>query len=139
MLHYGVFASRWPLDGQTVCTIVNRNEYDVSGPQMALAAQDGMRYFDLYHGVELKPVTDERPGDSLVLPSRGSWLRSNPGCRSTTRLRNSGADGEDAEDDRAAAFAFSHEWAVLPQHIVEIPPTKPPCPRLRVWLRIPDG
>ena len=50
MLHYGVFASRWPLNGQTVFTIVNRNEYDVSGPQMALEAQDGMRYFDLYHG-----------------------------------------------------------------------------------------
>ena len=44
---------------QTVFTIVNRNEYDVSGPQMALAAEDGMRYFDLYHGVELKPEPGE--------------------------------------------------------------------------------
>ena len=34
---------------------MNRNEYDVAGPQMELPAQDGVRYFDLYHGVELKP------------------------------------------------------------------------------------
>ena len=59
MLHYGVFASRWPLHGQTVFTIVNRNEYDVSGPQMALAAESGMRYFDLYHGAELKSEPGE--------------------------------------------------------------------------------
>ena len=36
---YGVFASRWPLDDQTVWTIVNRNEYDVDGPQMTVAVR----------------------------------------------------------------------------------------------------
>src|ERR1700682_6832113 len=55
MWHYGVFASRWPLEEGTVWTIVNRNEYDVSGPQIELPAQEGMRYFDLFHGVELRP------------------------------------------------------------------------------------
>jgi len=38
MLRYGVFASRWPLNGRTVWTIVNRNEYDVDGPQMEVPA-----------------------------------------------------------------------------------------------------
>ena len=33
MLRYGVFASRWPSGQQTLWTIVNRNEYDVEGPQ----------------------------------------------------------------------------------------------------------
>ena len=33
---YGIFASRWPLGDKTVWTIVNRNEYDVSGRQMAV-------------------------------------------------------------------------------------------------------
>ena len=55
MLRYGIFASRWPLGHQTVWTIVNRNDYDVDGPQMELAPEDGMHYFDLYHGVELTP------------------------------------------------------------------------------------
>ena len=36
MCRYGVFASRWPLGEQTVWTIVNRNDYDVEGPQIDL-------------------------------------------------------------------------------------------------------
>ena len=64
MLRYGVFASRWPLADQTVWTIVNRNEYDVDGDQMSVPYKQGMRYFDLYHGVELKP---EIKGDQAVL------------------------------------------------------------------------
>jgi len=63
-LPYGVFASRWPLEEGTVWTIVNRNEYDVSGPQVELRAQEGMHYFDLWHGVELTPG---RGGDKIVL------------------------------------------------------------------------
>jgi hypothetical protein len=54
MLRYGVFASRWPLGDETVWTIVNRNEYGVDGREMTIAhGGDGIRYFDLYHGVEL--------------------------------------------------------------------------------------
>ena len=64
MRMYGVFASRWPLEGRTVWTIVNRNEYDVKGRQMSVPAEDGVRYFDLYHGVELTP---EREGKEAVL------------------------------------------------------------------------
>jgi len=64
MLRYGVFASRWPLIGETVWTIVNRNEYEVTGRQMSVPAAEGMRYFDLYHGTEIKP---ERSGSSLTL------------------------------------------------------------------------
>jgi iron(II)-dependent oxidoreductase len=48
MHRYGVFASRWPLAGRTVWTIVNRNEYDVTGQQMSVPAEEGVRYFDLY-------------------------------------------------------------------------------------------
>src|SRR5467141_2360096 len=52
---YGVFASRWPLGDATAWTIVNRNEYDVGQRQLSVPAVRGMRYFDLYHGVELEP------------------------------------------------------------------------------------
>lgn len=64
MHRYGVYASRWPQGDQTLWTIVNRNEYDVSGREMSVRAQEGLRYFDLYHGTELKP---ERDGDTAVL------------------------------------------------------------------------
>jgi gamma-glutamyl hercynylcysteine S-oxide synthase len=64
MLHFGVFASRWPMGEETVWTIINRNEYNISGREMELPVQEGMHYFDLYHGVELVP---ERRGDNMVL------------------------------------------------------------------------
>ena len=52
---YGVFASRFPLSGRTLWTMVNRTAYQIDGPQLELAAQPAMHYFDLWHGVELKP------------------------------------------------------------------------------------
>jgi len=64
MHRYGVFASRWPLQDQTVWTIVNRNEFDVDERQISIAHRDGQRYFDLYHGKELTP---EREGADDVL------------------------------------------------------------------------
>src|SRR6202000_3564365 len=64
MLRFGVFASRWPLGNQTVWTIINRNEYDVDGPQVELPFVEGMHYFDLYHGAELHPA---RTGDKITL------------------------------------------------------------------------
>jgi gamma-glutamyl hercynylcysteine S-oxide synthase len=55
---YGVFASKFPWNGRTVWTIVNRTAYNVDGPELRLAAQPAMHYFDLWHGVELKPKTE---------------------------------------------------------------------------------
>ncbi len=55
MLRYGVFSSRWPLGDQNLWTIVNRNEYQLDGDQMDVPAPQASRYFDIYHGVELKP------------------------------------------------------------------------------------
>jgi iron(II)-dependent oxidoreductase len=65
MLRYGVFASRWPLNGRTVWTMVNRNEYDVDGPQMEIPVAAGLRYFDLYGGTELQ-VQKDATGRSVL-------------------------------------------------------------------------
>ena len=35
-------------------TIINRNEYDVAGRQIEVPYKPGTRYYDLWHGVELK-------------------------------------------------------------------------------------
>jgi iron(II)-dependent oxidoreductase len=63
-IQFGVFASSWPLHGETAITLVNRNEYDLTGPQMELPYKAGMHYYDLWHGVELTPV---RHGDVVTL------------------------------------------------------------------------
>ena len=52
---FGVFASKWPGESQTLWTIVNRNHYVVAGRQMLVPYQEKARYFDLWHGVELHP------------------------------------------------------------------------------------
>jgi len=63
-LQPGIFASRFPGNGQTLWTIVNRNEYDVDAEQLAVPAQPDMHYYDLWHGVELTPAL--REGKSIL-------------------------------------------------------------------------
>ncbi len=132
MLRYGVFASRWPLEGNTVWTIVNRNEYDVAGDQMEVPSSEGTRYFDLYHGVELKIQT--RPGKRSVL----SFPIEAKGYGAI--LATNGAPAEAIASlimKMKAASAtplssYSREWKVLPQQIVPISATK-------AALQVPSG
>ncbi len=138
MHNYGVYASRWPLGQQTVWTIVNRNPYDISGRQMDVPAVPGMRYFDLYHGVELQPETGgpepvlsfsiEAHGFGAILATSGD-----PDAAIKTLMQRMAAM-------TAEPLAhFSHDWVVLPQHIVDIPPTKPADDAPSGMIRIPGG
>jgi iron(II)-dependent oxidoreductase len=139
MLRYGVYASRWPLGGEVVWTIVNRNEYDVDGDQIEVAAKGDLRYFDLYHGVELKPQT--RPAGRTVLAfsieakGYGAVLATNS-----------------APDQKAAALMskmkeltarpladYSHEWKVLPQQIVPIQATKTASSAPAGTVKVPEA
>lgn len=124
MRRYGVFASRWPLGDQTVWTVVNRNEYDVNGFQMTVPKQNGMRYFDLYHGVELKPVMNgndavlefamEAHGYDAVLATRGE-----PDSHFKVLMATM------AQMTAKPLSSYSSEWTALPQKLVEIAPTQP--------------
>ncbi len=69
---YGVFASKWPLKDQAVWTIVNRNEYDLKG--ISFAAQEDVRYFDLYHGEEITPRARKTAGLRFRLQSKRTGL-----------------------------------------------------------------
>jgi formylglycine-generating enzyme required for sulfatase activity len=123
MMSYGVFASRWPHRGQTVWTLVNRNEYDVDGPQMALPFREGERYVDLYHGVELK---GERDRDHVLLSfpleahGFGAILATDaPPDAALTALMAT------MKSLTATPLArFSHEWHPLPQRMAAMAPTK---------------
>ena len=123
MLRYGVYASRWPLADQTVWTIVNRNEYDVSEDQMTVPYKQGMRYFDLYHGVELQPRI---AGNSAVLAFHveangyGAVLATadNPDAKIQDLMAKMKTMTEKPLE------SYSHEWKFLTQHLVDIQPTQ---------------
>ena len=138
MRRYGVYASRWPLGDQTVWTIVNRNEYDVDGMQMTVPQQDGVRYFDLYHGVELKPTTEgneavltfptEAHGYGAVLATQGE-----PDAHFKELMTKM------AEITAKPLSDYSHEWKSLPQKLVEIAPTQATASTPAGMVRIEGG
>lgn len=138
MLRYGVFSSRWPLGDQTVWTIVNRNEYDVDGNQMMMPFKQGMHYFDLYHGVELKP---EIKGDQAVL----SFSTESHGYAAI--LAKSGEPDPKLKElmekmkvmTAKPLSSYSHEWHALPQQMVEIPATTPVASAPEGMIRIEGG
>ena len=118
MLRQGVFASRWPLGDNTVWTIVNRNDFDVDGPEMEVAAEPGRRYFDLYHGVELKP---ERQAVSFALEAKGFGAilsTSNEPDEKTRRLMT-----EMRALSAKPLSGYSRDWTALTQKMLTSAPT----------------
>ena len=139
MLRYGIFASRWPLGDETVWTIVNRNEYDVEGNQMEVPAEPGLRYFDLYHGVELKGQI--MPGGRTVLAfsieakGYGAVLATKTApdqkvLASMSRMK---------ELTTTPLAGYSHQWKVLPQQIVPIQATKAAASAPDGMIKIPGA
>jgi iron(II)-dependent oxidoreductase len=54
VLQPAVYASKFPNGDYTLWTFINRNEYDVAGSQIAVPYTAGIRYYDLWNGLELK-------------------------------------------------------------------------------------
>jgi hypothetical protein len=136
MHRYGAFASRWPLGADTAWTIVNRNEYDIEGRQMTVPHSDGVRYFDLYRGVELKP---ERQGSGDVL----SFDLEAHGYGAILAVHGDAAPAQRQLMDKMRAMtaqplsSYANEWKVLPQQQVEIRPTAPAASAPDGMIRIP--
>jgi iron(II)-dependent oxidoreductase len=139
MLRYGVFASRWPLGGETVWTIVNRNEYDVEGDQIELSSQQGFRYFDLYHGVELQPQT--RPGGKIVLAFSIEAKGYGAVLATKTAPDQKVLDLMSKMKELTATplANFSHEWKILPQQIVPIQPTRAASTPPAGMVKVPEA
>jgi gamma-glutamyl hercynylcysteine S-oxide synthase len=144
MIRYGIYASRWPLGGETVWTIVNRNEYDVEGEQMEVPVKDGLRYFDLYHGIELKPQT--RPDGKMVL-SFSIEAKGYGAVFSTSVLSTNNAPDQKIQAlmskmkglTATPLVNYSNEWKVLPQQIVPIEASKPATDAPEGMVKIPKG
>jgi iron(II)-dependent oxidoreductase len=135
MLREGVYASRWPTEGHTLWTIINRNEYDVEGEQIELPADPGTRYFDLWHGVELKPTTvDGRSRLSFALEANGfgavvAVRSAEEGLQSLMR--------EMKQLNAVRLHSFSKQWTVLPQTTIDIHATKKAASLPEGMVKIP--
>jgi iron(II)-dependent oxidoreductase len=135
----GVFASRFPAKTATLWTIVNRNEYEVSGEQLRVPDRAGMHYYDLWHGRELTPST--RNGEStLNFPIGGLGFgavlatEQSPAAGSLKELLDFMA-----ERSRSPLASYSRDWTLSPQTIVEIPRTKLAQAAPPGMVRIPEA
>jgi formylglycine-generating enzyme required for sulfatase activity len=137
MLQPGVFASRFPAAAGTLWTIVNRNEYQVSGSQLVVPHKSGVRYYDLWHGVELKPAI---AGDKATLTfdietlGYGALLATEEHPAWLAELL-----AFMAERSRRPLASYSKEWKAMPQTLVEIAATKPAFSAPAGMVRIPEG
>lgn len=138
MIRYGVFASRWPLNNETVWTIINRNEYDVDGAQMTVPHRDGLRYYDLYHGVELKPLTEgNRDTLEFAIEAHGYGAVFAAAGEPDAHIKELMA--KMAEMTAKPLSAFSHEWTAIPQKLVDIASTAPATSTPQGMIRIEGG
>jgi iron(II)-dependent oxidoreductase len=135
---YGVYASKWPLGGNTVWTIVNRNQYDVGGQQMRIPVETGMRYFDLYHGVELTP---QRQGsnDALSFHIEAHGYGAVMAVHGQPDAKIAGLMARMKTMTERPLSSYSDEWKPLLQHMVEISKTPPADSAPDGMVKIPGG
>ena len=105
-------------------TIVNRNEYDVTGrADVSSCERQAVRYFDLYHGVELQPEHEEgKDVLSFAMEAHGFGAILATTNEPDAKLR-------DLMKRMKAMTAkplssFSNEWKPIPQQLVEISTNK---------------
>lgn len=121
---FGVFASRWPRNDQTLWTLVNRNEYNVSGHQLSVPIEAGAHYYDLYHGVELQ---GHREGESMAV----DFSLEAHGFGAVLMVHGQPSTEMVALMSRMKSMtsqpltSWSNEWHELPQHLVAIASTEP--------------
>ena len=135
-LQYGVFASKWPKDGRTLWSIVNRTVYNLLGPQLEVAAEPGMHYFDLWHGVELEPeVKGGKKVLSFAMEASGYGAVLAQPEPADAALRS--FLGEMRKLNAQPIAAFPKAWHVLPQQLVPIDPAPGSAQAPEGMVRIP--
>ncbi len=124
-LQSGVYASKFPGQGRTLWTMINRNEYRVEGQQIVIPWKPGTRVFDLWNGNELLPeLFGEEAILSLDLEERGYGAV----LGTSENLKSAEFNAflvEMREMAKAPLRNFSAEWKFLPQKLVETVPVEP--------------
>src|SRR6185369_14107922 len=123
MLQPDVYASKWPSRTGTLWTIVNRSAKEITGRQLAIPEEAGMRYYDLWNGVELKP----EEGATLSFPIEPRGYGAILATKEPLEI---------LAPPGAPLQSYSQERTVLLQQIVSIPRTGPAPEGM---IRIPGG
>ncbi|MGD0694110.1 MAG: formylglycine-generating enzyme family protein [Terriglobia bacterium] len=142
LLQYGVFASKFAEatkapPTRALWTFVNRNEFVLNGEEIRLPAQPGLHYYDVWHGVELKPAAD---GSNATLSFEiephgfGAVLATAEPSASERKLM-----ATMHELSRRPLESFGREWHPLSQRLTEISPTKPIHEAPEGMVKIPEG
>ena len=138
-LESGVFASRFPSPQRTLWTIVNRNEYDVTGEQIRVPYRAGIHFYDVWRGVELVPAVSGNEA-TLRFPTEGLGFGA---VLATEDNSPTGAFAELLTDmakrSHRPLSAFAREWKALPQQIIPIAATRSADSAPPGMIRIPAG
>jgi gamma-glutamyl hercynylcysteine S-oxide synthase len=135
----GVFASKFPAASRSLWTIVNRNEYDVDGVELHVPYQVGLRYFDLWHGVELTPqIRGEEASLAFAIEGLGF------GAVLATDETSSAATLQPllsfmADRSKRPLRTYPRAWSPVPQSMVEISVTKPATSAPSGMVEIPEA
>ncbi|NMC83201.1 MAG: formylglycine-generating enzyme family protein [Armatimonadetes bacterium] len=134
----GVFASRFPGEGRTLWTLVNRSDKAATGPSLRITHIEGVRYFDLWNGIEIKPdISQGEASLEFGVPAHGfGAVLAVHGSES----RRAGTLQRFLRKMAALPTApESGEWKVLPQRCTPIKPTKPAPSAPEGMILIPGG
>jgi formylglycine-generating enzyme required for sulfatase activity len=134
----GIFASRWPQERNTLWTMVNRTQYDTDGRQLRLPQQVGMRYFDLWHGVELEPeVAEGSVFLTFAIEAHGFGAilatRDEPDSHWQSLLIAM------AHLSAQPLSGYSDQWKFAPQKMVPMGKTSPPSQTPAGMVQVPAG
>lgn len=138
-LQYGVFASKFPEESSTVWTLINHNPYAVNGQQIEVQWHAGTRYYDLWHGEELKPEihgTTATLGFEMEPEGFGAIL-------ATDAETLPGSVQQLLSDMRHTAMKplanYSDNWEPLSQQLTSIAPAKASSETRKGMVLIPGG
>jgi formylglycine-generating enzyme required for sulfatase activity len=125
-MQFGIMASKWPAAKSTLWTLVNRNHYLVQGDQMTVPLRAGAHYYDLWNGTELTPVTSSTIA-TLSFPIDADGYGA---VLETVEPLSTGVKALLQERSRSKVVwsSLSTIWTMLPQHIIDIPKSKPAGP-----------
>lgn len=134
-----VYATRFRTAEGNVWLLVNRGEKDVDANQLEVVCGEEDRFYDLWHGVELKPTrANGRSTLRFALEGRGygAVFEAVSG-----KLPSALGDllPKMAERSKTRLADLSNEWKALPQQIVEIARTKAVKETPEGMVRIPAG
>jgi iron(II)-dependent oxidoreductase len=116
---------------------VNRNEFELRGPQIHVAWKPGLHYYDLWHGIELTPeIHGSTATLSFTMSARGygAILAAEQLTAGEQQVLNT----MHALAERPLA-SYSNQWHFLPQHIVPIAPTSAAAAVPSGMVYIPGG